>query len=214
MPVTNAAGKVIGAYQVINKLGEGEESAFDEIDIKRMALAAMYCGKTLESQLLYQEAQMDQLTGLKNRRGFYDYYGDVIEPRLQEQSVCVVMCDIDFFKKVNDTYGHNAGDAVLIYVSDRIRKCLKEEDAAIRWGGEEFILLLVDMSLEQAVEIAENLRRQVEENVCTFEDFQIPITMSFGVKRLDATKSSDHNIKDVDEKLYQAKTTGRNKVVV
>ena len=74
MPVTNTQGNVIGAYQAINKLGK--ESAFTERDVKRLTLAAIYCGKTLESHMLYHEAKVDQLTGLKNRRGFYEYYSD------------------------------------------------------------------------------------------------------------------------------------------
>ncbi len=213
MPVTNTAGKVIGAYQAINKLDDEGESAFDERDVRRMALAAMYCGKNLESQLLYQEAHMDQLTGLKNRRGFYEYYEDVIEPGLQEHIFSVVMCDIDHFKNVNDTYGHNAGDVVLVHISSMLQEAMQEKGAVVRWGGEEFIMLLPDQTLKQAAGFAELLRKKVEASICTFEDLSLKVTMSFGVNELSRDKSSDENIKEVDEKLYRAKTTGRNKVV-
>ena len=77
------------------------------------AMAAVFCGKTLESQILYSESQLDQLTGLKNRRGYYEYYEKNVHPYLLKQSCSIVMADIDFFKRVNDTYGHNAGDLVL-----------------------------------------------------------------------------------------------------
>ena len=108
MPVTNARGEVIGAYQAINKLGENEESSFDEQDVRHLTMAAIFCGKTLESHMLYKESHEDPLTGLKNRRGFYAYFGDEVEPRMEKECVSAIMCDIDFFKKVNDTYGHNA----------------------------------------------------------------------------------------------------------
>ena len=122
MPVTNAKGKVIGAYQAINKLNaDGTAGTFDEKDKKHLTLAAVYCGKTLESYLLDTEIRIDPLTGLTNRRGFYEFYEETVsDPR--NGTASIIMCDIDFFKKVNDTYGHNAGDAVL----QRIAAVLQE----------------------------------------------------------------------------------------
>ena len=149
---------------------------------------------------------MDQLTGLKNRRGFYEYYSDSVRPALRNQPVSVIMCDIDFFKRVNDTYGHTAGDAVLMYIADILQR-------SIRWGGEEFILLLPERDLEQAVQLAEEIRTTVEAQGCPYETEEIRVTMSFGVRELDADIPADENIEYVDVKLYEAKETGRNRVV-
>lgn len=213
IPVTNTQGKVIGAFQAINKMSENGTDGFDERDVNRLRLAAVYCGKTLESHLLYHEAQVDQLTGLKNRRGLYEYYSDSVRPALRNQPVSVIMCDIDFFKKVNDTYGHTAGDAVLMYIADILQRSIRGNGEVIRWGGEEFILLLPGRDLEQAVQLAEEIRTTVEVQGCPYETEEIRVTMSFGVRELDADIPADENIEYVDVKLYEAKETGRNRVV-
>lgn len=212
MPVTNTAGEVIGAYQAINKLDEKGESNFDERDVKRLTLAAAYSGKALESHLLYQTAHVDSLTGLRNRRGFYEYYNVEIVPVLEKDGASAIMCDIDFFKKVNDTYGHNAGDAVLQMVALTLQDGI-EAGEAFRWGGEEFVLLLPGSNLEQAKDTAEKLRKTIEQKVCCFDGQDIQITMSFGVKELDNTCSVERHIEEADERLYEAKTSGRNRVV-
>lgn len=213
LPVTNARGQVIGAYQAINKLGDEQEQGFNEQDVKHLTFAAVFCGKTLESHLLYQEAQQDALTGLKNRRGFYDCYQDVICPELRGGQACIIMCDIDFFKRVNDTYGHNAGDAVLQEVAGILRKNAADCGEVSRWGGEEFVLLLRDCDENAAAVFAERIRSEVENSVCEFEGEQIRITMSFGVKKLAWDRPLNENIEGADVRLYRAKTTGRNRVV-
>lgn len=213
MPVTNDYGKVIGAYQAINKMDEDGASNFDEQDIKRLALAAAYSGKILEARLLRQQNQIDQLTGLKNRKGFYEYYENNIIPSMRKNTASMIICDIDFFKKVNDTYGHNAGDAVLKMVAEHLQKCTGETGDVFRWGGEEFIVLLPATDSKKATELAERIRCTVKESECRYEEMVIRITMSFGVKELERDKSTDANVRDADEKLYEAKSTGRDKVV-
>jgi diguanylate cyclase (GGDEF)-like protein len=213
MPITNTRGEVIGAYQVINKFDEKGDAGFDEVDEKRLAMAAVYSGKALESYLLYQTSIKDPLTGLLNRRGFYEYYEDNINQTLQTDRAAVIMCDIDFFKKVNDTYGHNAGDAVLSYVADILKGSVENTGNAIRWGGEEFVLLLPGKNIDDAYALAEEIRKRVEASVCRFEEQTINITMSFGVNDLDKEKTPDTNIEQVDEKLYKAKQSGRNRVI-
>lgn len=213
MPVTNGYGEVIGAYQAINKLGEDGISNFDEQDVKRLALAAGYSGKTLEVHLLKQQYQVDPLTGLKNRRGFYDYYETYVLPSEQNGKTSMIICDIDFFKKVNDVYGHNGGDAVLVHVAGILKRSVCMCGEAFRWGGEEFIIMLPQKDKSKAVEFAEELRCEIMESVCEYEGREIKITMSFGVSELDEKATPEINIKNADEKLYNAKETGRNKVV-
>lgn len=213
MPVTNARGEVIGAYQAINKLGEDGESSFDEQDVRHLTMAAVFCGKTLESHMLYRESHEDPLTGLKNRRGFYAYFSDEVEPRMENERVSAIMCDIDFFKKVNDTYGHNAGDAVLVFIANLLKEAVQGKGEVVRWGGEEFVLVLIEHTLDGAVQCAEQIRQQVERSICEFEGQKLQVTMSFGVKEMEQEETLDRNIECVDERLYKAKTTGRNRVV-
>lgn len=213
MPVANAKGKVIGAYQAINKIGEDGESVFDEQDVKHLTLAAAFCGKTLESHILYEETQVDPLTQLKNRRGFYEYYNEQIRPNADKQNIAILMCDIDFFKKVNDTYGHNAGDAVLVMVADMLRRAVDGKGMVARWGGEEFVMLLEHYQEEEAKQFAEGIRQKVEKSVCTFEEDSIHVTMSFGVRSLDACEELSKNVEEVDARLYCAKQSGRNQVI-
>lgn len=213
MPVTNSCGEVIGAYQAINKVGEEEDCSFNEQDEKRLALAATYSGKLLETHLLRLQNQIDPLTKLKNRRGFYDYYENEILFLGKSRAKSIVMCDIDFFKKVNDTYGHNAGDDVLKHIANTIKNCVNTSGEVFRWGGEEMVILLPDLDLEQTAKLTEKIRYTIEQSECVSEGITIKVTMSFGIKQLDDGKSLEENIKDADEKLYEAKRTGRNKVV-
>lgn len=206
MPVSNCRGETIGAFQVINKLGRDE--GFDEVeDTKCLSIAAFICGMALESDTFMADSQRDKLTDLKNRFGFHDDY----QTRYRQQhALSIVICDIDFFKKVNDTYGHNAGDAVLIHVA----KILSNGSHNVyRWGGEEFIIVLEDTIIDGAKDIAERIRQDVMNSVCRFEDKEIRVTMSFGCAQLDNKLSIEENIKLADERLYRAKTTGRNKVI-
>ena len=126
----------------------------------------------------------------------------------------MIMCDIDFFKKVNDTYGHNAGDDVLKHIAYTMKKCVNTNGQVFRWGGEEFIILLPKYNIDQTLELAENIRYTIEHSECISDNVTIKVTMSFGVKEFDPNKTLEENLKIVDEKLYEAKRTGRNKVVM
>lgn len=214
IPVMDSKGKVIGAFQAINKISEDGNGKFDEQDVRRLALSAAYCGRTLEAYLLYQETLMDSLTGLKNRRGFWEYYSEHIESSCSNNTVSLIMCDVDYFKKVNDTYGHNAGDAVLKFVANILQETVKEKGLIARWGGEEFNLMLSNTSLQEGLELAENIRACIENTVFLWEGSELKLTMSFGVTQIDTSFSIEENIEIADKKLYEAKKNGRNQVVV
>ena len=213
MPVTNSCGEVIGAYQAINKLGRLDESAFGEQDKNRLSLAAAYCGKLLEAYLLRVQSRMDQLTGLQNRHGFYEYYENCMLQSKKTSKKGIIIGDIDFFKRVNDTYGHNAGDAVLQHVAKMIRECVGDIGEAFRWGGEEMVVLLPNSDLDQTAALAEKIRTTIEQSHCIAEGHDIQITMSFGVKQIEDHRTLEENIRDADENLYEAKRSGRNRVV-
>lgn len=217
MPISNCKGEFIGAYQAINKIGN--DGKFDiEEDVKRLSLAAFICGITLESESFLDDSQHDKLTELKNRMGFYNDYNKEISKILNDneknRAVSLFICDIDFFKKVNDTYGHNAGDAMLKHVAGILRRNCRICDGVYRWGGEEFIVILPDTNERAAAESAERIRIAVLESVCEFEDLKMKATMSFGVTQIDKNLSIEDNISVADEKLYKAKESGRNIVIL
>ncbi len=214
MPVSNVKGEYIGAYQVINKLGN--DGKFDEQeDIKKLSLAAMICGLALESDVFLEQSHTDKLTGLRNRMGFFsDFekrYKAVIEA--PDRILSLFICDIDKFKAVNDTYGHNAGDEVLKHVAEVLTSCCREGDGIYRWGGEEFIMIMPDADISTCADKAEEMRTKIEASVCVTGEYTIRHTMSFGVTAFNPEKTIEKNISIADAKLYQAKETGRNRVV-
>ena len=123
------------------------------------------------------------------------------------------MCDIDFFKKVNDTYGHNAGDAILVHVAQILLSKIGDNGNAYRWGGEEFIIIITGANLADANFLAEQIRLAVMNSVCNFKEQELRVTMSFGCAEMFAEISMEENIKIADGRLYQAKRTGRNRVI-
>ena len=213
MPVANCRGEIIGAFQVINKIGDG--AGFDEIsDVKRLSIAAFICGMALESDIFFADSQHDKLTELKNRLALQSDFSTRYEKILRDGTpLAMIMCDIDFFKRVNDTFGHNAGDAILKHVAKILRDSIYKLGDAYRWGGEEFILILTNSTLDDAKIIAERIRSTVMASVCNFDGDALKITMSFGVSEISAALSIEDNVKIADDRLYRAKETGRNKVV-
>ena len=215
MPITNSRGEFIGAYQVINKL-DGDGKFNMRRDCKRLSLAAFICSLTLESELFLADAERDRLTKVRNRIGFYhDFgvrYGNGIDRR-GNAGGSMIMCDIDHFKAVNDTYGHNAGDAVLRHVAAMLESNVRKDDVVYRWGGEEFIILLSDTDLDGAAATAEKVRAAIEASECVFEGTTINVTMSFGCGVIDPAHTAEENIAVADRRLYVAKESGRNRVV-
>ncbi|HEV8497706.1 MAG TPA: diguanylate cyclase [Gemmatimonadaceae bacterium] len=161
-------------------------------------------------------SQTDALTGLDNRRHLEERIDEMFEHarRLNEPFSCV-MCDLDRFKSVNDTYGHQAGDAVLKQFARILRNEVREIDRVGRYGGEEFMLLLPGTVLDAAVTFAERVRKEVEGHTFTFDGTQICRTASFGVSAWPHPRigNCDVLVRAADDALYVAKETGRNRVI-
>ncbi|HHJ16210.1 MAG TPA: GGDEF domain-containing protein [Gammaproteobacteria bacterium] len=159
-------------------------------------------------------AQKDELTGLRNRRAFFEQGRYIFEQSKRfAHPVSVIMMDIDHFKLVNDNYGHSAGDRVLQALAEPLQALVREVDVVSRIGGEEFAFALPETGLEDAVNLAERLRAEIENIVVESDGDKIKITASFGV----ATSSgNDENIDALlikaDDALYVAKKKGRNQV--
>ncbi len=153
-------------------------------------------------------ASTDPLTGLYNRYKFAELYLSAYTAMTQrDNKMSIILLDIDFFKRVNDTYGHNVGDRVLIQISQAVLKTLRSIDVICRWGGEEFIVLLPTASLENASILAEKLRTHIEELEI---DVVGGVTASFGVSQVLEGDEMQDAIDRADKALYLAKNSGRN----
>ena len=155
-------------------------------------------------------AHTDPLTGLPNRRALYREIEELLNGERQDMGGCFILLDVDHFKRVNDTYGHNVGDEVLIQLAALIRAELREGDMVGRWGGEEFLIILPGLSAEPGEHLAERLRLCIEQQA--FRGGQ-GVTASLGVTSCAASDDSKRCIARADRALYAAKTAGRNRVV-
>jgi len=165
---------------------------------------------------LRRVSQTDGLTGLDNRRYLEERLHEMFEYSLRlHEPLSVVMCDIDHFKSVNDTYGHLAGDAILRQFADLIKEQAREIDRVGRYGGEEFLIILPGTVLDAAVTFARRVRDQIQAHEFIYEDERIRRTVSCGVAAWPhpLIASRDQLIRSADEALYVAKETGRDKVV-
>ncbi|MEJ5172621.1 MAG: sensor domain-containing diguanylate cyclase [Hydrogenothermaceae bacterium] len=168
----------------------------------------------INTKILAFEFSKDFLTGVLTRRALQQIFNKYLEiMELTGQPISIIITDIDFFKKINDTYGHLVGDAALKHFVKVIRENLRRSDYVFRIGGEEFLILLPNTSLEEAFKIAENLRRNLEETPLVYDGKKIKLTASFGVAEFKDHSSLNNLIKEADDKLYQAKREGRNRVV-
>lgn len=167
-----------------------------------------------ENDLLNDEASHDPLTGLNNRRlldiemdkklHLYD---------MNNTHFSILMCDIDDFKKVNDTYGHDEGDKVLIDVSNIIKECTRPGDFLCRWGGEEFLIILMNASTKEASLVAYRIKSAVEAHVFNLEEADIHCTITIGVAAAQKGMDKESMYELADSRMYKGKQTGKNKVV-
>lgn len=164
---------------------------------------------------LHQAASTDPLTGCLNRRAMMVEIERAAATckRNPSLSMSLVLLDIDHFKAINDHWGHEAGDTVLMALSNVLRDNTREGDAVGRWGGEEFLCLLVDTNVEQGMLAAEKLRRSVAQASISVADAEIAVTASFGVIGYDCDQPISELIAAADQHLYAAKSSGRNRVV-
>lgn len=167
-----------------------------------------------EIQHLRVKSQLDPLTGLPNRAGFMDRAQQEFERALRYgNKLTVAVADIDHFKKVNDRYGHQAGDTVIVEVGSIIANNLRKSDFVCRYGGEEFVMLLTETNLEKAMQVAEKIRLAISNCPFAFRDRRVQVTCSIGVAELQANQSISELVERADVALYEAKNAGRNRAM-
>jgi diguanylate cyclase (GGDEF)-like protein len=210
-------GEILGCIS----LNSDQPNAFDAQDLQFFSVIGYQIAATLKHFQRFSSVKnmaiYDTLTGLHNRRYF--------EERLEVEAkkffgsnipLTLVMADIDFFKKVNDTFGHTEGDQVLCKVASLLKTSVRKKDTVARYGGEEFILILPETRLEESFVIAERIRRLVENTLFDVGKAQVHLTLSMGISNFPShrVKSKEELTEMADQALYDAKRGGRNKVCI
>lgn len=164
---------------------------------------------------LERMANIDTLTGLSNRRHMNDHLSALVfDYGKTGKTFTLAIGDVDFFKKVNDTYGHEVGDYVLATLSKMFDEHMRGKGHVARWGGEEFLFSFENMGLNEAYLSLDALRHRIEITPFQFKDQRFNLSMSYGIEEYNNRLGVEATINRADEKLYKAKTTGRNKVVM
>lgn len=192
---------------------EGYSSYEKELILTIASLAAV----AIYNSTLLERSSTDMMTHLKLKYFFYNVLTDKLDEAVaQNLPLSVIMFDIDFFKRFNDTYGHACGDYVLQTVAKIIRSCIRSCDLASRYGGEEFTVMLDKTNKDDAMTVAERIRQHVEEYDFCYENQHVKVTISIGVTVFDSEKnlvtSSKQLVDQADQALYVSKRSGRNRV--
>lgn len=166
-------------------------------------------------EYLQELSYTDPLTTLLNRRSMFERINKE-QKRTTRSGNCfaIIIGDIDYFKEVNDTYGHDCGDAVLSELASVFKKTVREQDSVARWGGEEFLFLLPDTDSSGGLILAEKLKNILSEREITCQTENIRITMTFGISECGACGSTEDCIRHADKALYRGKEEGRNRCIV
>lgn len=219
-PLVSANSTILGcivAHSHMDKLAQREIDYLDQLT-KQSSITIQRANMYAE---VLQHATLDALTGLNNRRQFESRLKqEVAMAKRQQRPLCAIMLDIDFFKKVNDNYGHAVGDEVLKNVAAIIKSNIRESDIASRYGGEEFAILLPYTKLEEAGSVAQRLRSSVEANHVDLTQVkdskidEIQVTISVGVYQYQDGDEAQQLYTKADKALYYAKEHGRNKVII
>lgn len=216
-----ANGKVVGVVQLLLERGSSaEEREKFEYLVKRASRYIKEATPVIEGKrfasALQETTLRDPMTDLYNRR-FLETYSDTLVASTMRRAtmVGILMCDMDFFKEVNDTYGHETGDVVLIKTAEVLKSCVRASDMVIRYGGEEFVILLIDVKSSQDIlDLAERIRSTMELTVINVPDGTLKKTLSIGASEFPGdTEGFWEAIKFADVALYRAKNEGRNRVV-
>ncbi|MFC1745118.1 diguanylate cyclase [Candidatus Riflebacteria bacterium] len=193
-----------------------QNSPFNNEELTFLDQVIMQLSVAFKNAELYEQAITDVLTGLFVRRFFLQVLEKEIN-RVHHYSgkFCLVFLDVDKFKTFNDTYGHDAGDEVLKMVAESLKSNARTSDTCVRYGGEEFVLLLPATNLDNAVIVSERLRTKIENNIVIYGEHELKVTASFGICEFPTMASdADELIKNADLALYLSKKNGRNRITI
>ena len=201
-------------FDYSKKLAENLAVFAGALAVMLIMTALSLAKNVLLGRKLKEMANHDALTGIHNRRHFMELCRMLLARSSRAGGECfIVIFDLDYFKDVNDTHGHQAGDKVLKEAARRVKRAIRPYDVFGRYGGEEFILCMPDIDKTNVMQVAERIRRDLCSWPVDFEDRAIPVSASFGVARVAPVNDVEAAIRCADEALYQAKRQGRNRVV-
>ncbi len=204
---------------VVQLVVNAEQASFAAMALPFIAVYLREAGPVLEAKRLMEHlrdsALRDAMTGLYNRRFLEEYVGTLVAGSQRRKApFAVLMLDLDFFKQVNDTHGHEAGDKVIKTLADLLQRNVRSSDMAVRYGGEEFLMVLLDTNADDAMKVAEKIRGDVEATKIPLASTMLQKTISIGVAEYPNDSDTFWQVvKFADVALYQAKSTGRNRVV-
>ena len=197
--------------QYLHTISHGDLTAvIDERITKRqdeIGEIGIYANKMCDD--LKKMVELDPLTSLYNRRSCNNRIQALVK---EDKPFTIVMCDIDWFKKVNDQYGHDCGDYILVQISEVLKESVKSHGFVSRWGGEEF-LLIYELDMEEVVEKVKTLLEQIRNHSFEYRNQKIEITMTFGIQKMKKGADYEDALKIADDKLYEGKRNGRNQIV-
>jgi len=205
------------ADEILGELTFSRKKRFSEAETLQLETILCQVLYPVRNAILYKRAvissQVDPLTGTNNRAAFdLSIEKEVERSHRHHMPLSLAVIDIDYFKHVNDTFGHSTGDNVLRKVTEAIKDTLRASDELFRYGGEEFTLILNGTDSEGAVHVAERIRQEIENAYFEHDNTQIPITVSIGVSGLSSRDDAKRLFNKADAALYRAKDTGRNRV--
>lgn len=194
-----------------------DDASYTDYEKEQLSVIASLASIAINNAALLERSSTDMMTHLKLKYFFYNVLTDKLDNALaSEGNLSVIMFDIDFFKRFNDTYGHACGDYVLQTVAKIIKSSIRGQDLASRYGGEEFTVLLNETKTEDAMIVAERIRSKVEQFDFCYEDQHVKVTISLGVATFDAktnpVTSPKLLVDQADQALYVSKRGGRNRV--
>lgn len=206
-----------GMLVLQERIAIDDDTAYTEYERDQIMSIASLASVAINNAALLEMSSTDMMTHLKLKYYFFNVLTEAIDSAfLNNKKIAVLMFDIDYFKKFNDTYGHECGDFVLINVADLIKKSLRETDVASRYGGEEFTVLLSDSGKDEALLVAERIRSTIDEHDFVFNNQHLHVTISVGVSVFDTqtnlVNSPNEFVNQADQGLYMSKSNGRNRV--
>ncbi len=195
----------------------GDGTSYSDYDIKQILSISSLASMAINNAALLERSSTDMMTRLKLKYYFFSQLTDRLDiANTQGLPIGVIMFDIDHFKNFNDTYGHACGDYVLTTVAKIIKSSIRSQDTASRYGGEEFTVMLPNTLKEDAMQVAERIRTNIESALFTYENKQMRVTISGGVSVFDSEEnpvsSAKEFVEQADKALYVSKTSGRNRI--